>query len=369
MSSPTSVTSLLPSGPPVTGLLSGPSDTDSRRQRLQQIGNYPIQNHADEVPRETTALHAALNGTSYGTMPAVRSRRAVSNGRPSRSLSALSGLPQTRSATFSGLEIPSSPKSLRETFRRRISQRPISAYDAPLANTNTTETDLDVQTNGFRVWYSSFSSIDWLHDTIKDSVRFARLRRGKSIRSRVQLAFDKSIGWIIVTVVGSLTAIVAFLVVRGEQWLFDVKEGYCTTAWWHAQQFCCPQLEEYAPSENSLCPAWRTWSDVFVSWVHSESGNDQVVVQYVMYTIIAVCFPVIFGFGHLTCPQVLLASTSSLLTIYLTASTSFVTRKESGVLSPESDKNGEQNQSSPLQPNRKELYYVCISFAIDIRGV
>jgi len=185
----------------------------------------------------------------------------------------------------------------------------------------------------------------------------------------VQLAFDKSIGWIIVTVVGSLTAIVAFLVVRGEQWLFDVKAGYCTTAWWHAQQFCCPQLEDYAPLENSLCPAWRTWSDVFVSWVHSESGNDQVVVQYVMYTIIAVCFLVIFGFGHLTCPQVLLASTSSLLTIYLTASTSFVTRKESGVLSPESDKNGEQNQSSPLQPNRKELYYVCISFAIDIRGV
>lgn len=273
-----SLTSLTSSG--LSGLLSGPSDTENRRQRLQRIGSCPAQNHADELPHETTALHATLNGTSYGTMPVDRSRRAPRSPRSSSPI---------RSATFSGLEIPSS------TFRRRISQRPISAYDASLviSKANATDTDIDVQTNGLRVWYSSFSSIDWLHDTIKDSVRFARLRRGKSIRSRIRLAFDKSLGWIIVTIVGFFTAIVAFLVVRAEQWLFDVKQGYCTTGWWQARQFCCPPLEEYVPSESGHCPTWRTWSDVFASWTRSESGNVNAVAQYVAYTIIAVCFLVI----------------------------------------------------------------------------
>jgi chloride channel 3/4/5 len=278
-----------------TGLLSGPSDTDYRRQRLQRIGSPITQNHADEIPRETTALHAALNGVNYGTVPIVRSRRAISNAQPTHSLPTPFGSPPMRSATFSGIEIPGSPTSLRETFRRRISQRPISAYDASLVISKAnTDTDLDVKTNGYRVWYSSFSSIDWLHDTIKDSVRFARLRRSKTIRSRVRLAFDKSLGWIIVTVVGFLTAIVAFLVVRAEQWLFDVKQGYCTTTWRHAQEFCCPQLEDYAPLENP-CSAWRTWSDVYASWIHSELEIDKAIAQYVAYTTIAVCSPGIFA--------------------------------------------------------------------------
>ncbi|KAG0706023.1 chloride channel [Suillus ampliporus] len=349
-----SATSLLTSiqSDPPSGLLSGPSDTDYRRQRLQRIGSYtvPTTHQADE---ETTALRTVPSGTSYGTLPTARPRRT--NTRSNRRRTTLQGISLTHSATVSCSDSPPafSPTFLQDTFRRRISQqRPISAYDAPLVNSkaNTTDTDIAVRTNGLRVWYSSFSSIDWLHDAIKDSVRFARLRRGKSIRSRVRLAFDKSLGWIIVTVVGFLTAIVAFLVVRAEQWLFDVKQGYCSTTWWYARQFCCPQPDEYWTLDG-LCPAWRTWSDVFGSWTGSKS--DDGVVQYIAYTIIAV----------------LLASTSSLLTIYLTASTSFVTRKESGVLSPGFDKNYEQNRSNSVQPKRQVRYYAAGSGIPEIKTI
>ncbi|KAK7472833.1 hypothetical protein VKT23_000940 [Stygiomarasmius scandens] len=118
---------------------------------------------------------------------------------------------------------PPSPTSFR-TYSRLTAQRPISAYDAPLADKNdgeqASDSDMDAKINGIRVWYSSFSSIDWLHDAIKDSVRFSRLRRRRtSIRARLRLAFDRSLGWIVVTVVGLLTAVIAFLVVRSEQWL------------------------------------------------------------------------------------------------------------------------------------------------------
>lgn len=342
------------------GLLSAPSDTDYRRQRLQRIGSYSIpvaQNQADD---ETTPLRAATlpNGTGYGTSPSVRPRRAYTQSGfwAAPHQPTLPGVPLTRSVTVTGpdsLSTFSPAFTHRDTLRSRISQqRPISAYDAQLANFNsdTADTGIDVRTNGFRVWYSSFSSIDWLHDAIKDSVRFARLRRGKSIRSRVRLAFDKSLGWIIVTVVGFLTAVAAFLVVRAEQWLFDLKQGYCKTAWWYAQHSCCPLPDE---SLDGHCPAWRTWSDVFASWTGSELGGGESAVQYLTYTIIAV----------------LLASTSSLLTIYLTASTSFVTRKESGVLSPHFDKSGEQNTSSSSQPKRRVIYYAAGSGIPEIKTI
>ncbi|KAG1751594.1 chloride channel [Suillus paluster] len=352
-----SLLALTQSGPS-SALLSGPSDTDYRRQRLQRIGSYTVmpttQNQvADE---ETTALRTVPSRTSYGTLPSVRPRRSTTKSLAHR-IPTLTDTPIVRNASVSDPDSPLafSPTSLRDTFRRRISQqRPISAYDAPLVNSkvNTADGDIDVRINGFRVWYTSFSSIDWLHDAIKDSVRFARLRRGKSIRSRVRLAFDKSLGWIIVTVVGFITAIVAFLVLRAEQWLFDMKQGYCRTTWWHARSFCCPQTDEYGALED-LCPDWRTWSDVFASWTGSKSGGDNSVVQYVAYTIIAV----------------LLASTSSLLTIYLTASTSFVTRKESGVLSPGFDKSDEQNQSNSLQPKRQVLYYAAGSGIPEIKTI
>jgi chloride channel 3/4/5 len=127
----------------------------------------------------------------------------------------------------------------------RYSARPKTMYDEPLRPADGSEiTDSDAKINGIRVWYTSYTSIDWLHDTIKDSLRFSRLRRRrKSLRSRIRLMFDKSLGWFIVTIVGFLSAVVAFLVVRSEQWLFDLKEGYCTTSVWKAKRFCCPHLE------------------------------------------------------------------------------------------------------------------------------
>ncbi|KAK7472832.1 hypothetical protein VKT23_000939 [Stygiomarasmius scandens] len=61
------------------------------------------------------------------------------------------------------------------------------------------------------------------------------------------------------------------------------------------------------PAMDENCPAWKTWADVF-------GGN--AIIEYVSYTVIAL----------------LLAFVSCLLTIYLTNSATFVTRKESGVL-------------------------------------
>jgi hypothetical protein len=58
--------------------------------------------------------------------------------------------------------------------------------------------------------------------------------------------------------------------------------------------------------------------------------------------------------------QLVWAVTSALLTIYLTSSTSFVTRKDSGVLGPLFADDGADTKAAPSQPERKRkvMYYV-----------
>ncbi|KAG8213974.1 chloride channel [Butyriboletus roseoflavus] len=335
-----------------------PSSVDWRRQRLLLIGNGVApgspRHSCDDTgaPDERTLLRSSPGDVSYGSMrPSLGLRSFSTIGR--RNFPPLPNLSIARGA-FSGppTPIPRTPTSVRATLSRRLSQRRISAYDAPLARTkfSNPDDDINVRINGFRVWYSSFSSIDWLHDAIKDSVRFSRLRHRKSLRSRLYLAFDKSLGWIIVTIVGFLTAVVAFLVVRSEQWFFDAKYGYCTTGWWKAMRFCCPGVRDLRSSNEARCPDWVDWSGSLTSWPHPGAIENDYV-EYISYTFIAVLW----------------ATASSLLTIHLTASTSFTTRKDSGVLSPRFSDTDDKHSNSPKK--RQILYYAAGSGIPEIKTI
>lgn len=353
---------------PPNGPLSGPSSVDWRRKRLLHIGSGV----APGVPRQSgdniedsdegTSLRKFFNDGDYGSMRPPLGLRSFSTINH-RNLPPLPRISTSRAAV-SGPPSPiltRSPTSVRATLTRRLSQRRISAYDAPLVRSKFSDPadDINVRINGFRVWYSSFSSIDWLHDAIKDSVRFSRLRRGKSLRSHLRLAFDKSLGWIIVTIVGFLTAVIAFLVVRSEQWFFDAKYGYCATGWWKAMRFCCPNARDSRISGEARCSDWVDWSGALLPWVrHANMENDYV--EYISYTLIAVgtiSMSIDMSLMPFSLHQVIWATAACLLTIYLTASTSFTTRKDSGVLSPQFDNTDDKQSISPLK--RKTLYYVC----------
>ncbi|KAF5385897.1 hypothetical protein D9615_002221 [Tricholomella constricta] len=355
------------------GTPSRPSSTTWRRERLMRIGSSTAVNTVpangapdtpsnlntpDLSPTEHTFLQSG--GASYGTLPASRRRTA----HPTLNLASRRAIPHLPSLNFlrRTTSNPSAPLSagLKDLAFSRLSvQRPISAYDAPLRSKDDSEPDADAKINGIRVWYSSFTSIDWLHDAIKDSVRFSRLRRRKSFRSRVRLVIDKSLGWFVVTIVGFLSAVVAFLVVRSELWLFDTKDGYCRDAWWKAKRFCCPALDDiFTPLEGAgqpiehVCQEWRTWADVFSQ---DQGGAGAEFAEYALYAFIALC----------------LALTSTLLTIYLTNSTTFVTRKESGVLAPDFPGSVTSSKDRPLPAvsKRKVMYYAAGSGIPEIKTI
>lgn len=79
--------------------------------------------------------------------------------------------------------------------------------------------------NGMRVWYSTYTSVDWLHELVKESIRRKKLNRIRGLRGKLKRFWDKSQGWVLVTLIGIFTALMAGLIVSLEMWLFDLKEG------------------------------------------------------------------------------------------------------------------------------------------------
>jgi chloride channel 3/4/5 len=108
-----------------------------------------------------------------------------------------------------------------------------------------------------RVWYDQFTSTDWVHDSIADAYRVKELRSRKDWRGRLYAFFDGAQGWVLVAIIGVITAGFAYFINVTEATIFDYKEGHCTTAWWLSRRKCC--------SGASECPEWYRWSDVLRS--------------------------------------------------------------------------------------------------------
>ncbi|KAK2740077.1 hypothetical protein FQN55_009026 [Onygenales sp. PD_40] len=126
-----------------------------------------------------------------------------------------------------------------------------------------------------RVWYDQFTSTDWVHDSIADGIRLRQLRSRKDIRGRILAWLDGAQGWILVAVIGCLTACVAYFVDVTENAMFDIKEGFCTESWFFSRRRCCLTEED--------CPAWLSWSEILQS-----STIDQQWIDFAAFVFWAV---------------------------------------------------------------------------------
>ncbi|GAA5980042.1 hypothetical protein JCM10908_001509 [Rhodotorula pacifica] len=233
--------------------------------------------------------------------------------------------------------------------------------------------------NGVRSWYDNFTTVDWLHDAVKHSIRLRRVRRLKrtlGLRGQLINLWDGAQGWVLVTLIGFFTACIAFAIIRSEMWLFDLKEGYCERDWRRARRFCCTTTTTTGTpltGEASGCASWRTWGQVW----HDRSGIDRALGAYAVYAVAALT----------------LATLASTLTIYFTASTSVYSSKDSPSLPHAgrfandvqksfygaTDTNGVSSPASPdsdssttptLKPRaRKTLYYAAGSGIPEIKTI
>ncbi len=128
-----------------------------------------------------------------------------------------------------------------------------------------------------RVWYDQFTSTDWVHDSIADAFRLRDLRARRDIRGRVYAWLDGAQGWVLVAVIGCITAIIAYFVNVTETSIFDIKEGLCDEGWYFSRKKCCYGEED--------CSSWRTWGDRL-----RVNGVEKGWIDFIAYAFFVVLF-------------------------------------------------------------------------------
>jgi chloride channel 3/4/5 len=220
-----------------------PTATFRRQFRLNRTSDTDLSRHA---PTERSSLLGHRHGSqSYmsvpATMPGTPGGKPPGNRHHSRNHTQNERLRHSRTGSFS----------------RSFSQRLVNALGSErrVAQENNLAAS---KASGFwhddRVWYDQFTSTDWVHDSIADAYRVKALRSRKDIRGRLAAWFDGAQGWILVAIIGILTAAIAYFVNVTESTLFDWKQGYCTKTWYMSKKQCCDGA--------SICDAWLHWSRV-----------------------------------------------------------------------------------------------------------
>ncbi|KAE8393202.1 chloride channel [Aspergillus alliaceus] len=162
----------------------------------------------------------------------------------------------------------------------RFSRRGSLDVDQAESIAGSTKDGLTASYMDDRTWYDQFTSTDWVHDSIADGARLRQLRARKDLRGRLLAWLDGSQGWVLVAVIGCITAAIAYFVDITEDVVFDMKEGFCTTRWFHSRQECCV--------DNPVCSAWWSWSKIL-----SFSTADNQWTDFGMYVAWVVILSVI----------------------------------------------------------------------------
>jgi chloride channel 3/4/5 len=209
-----------------------------------------MENEADEH----TSLLAARDGVqnSYKSMPATPGRNTLS-----------------RQHSIAGSIRPSRNHSRANSWGLKIAALTGLDRRGPLSALTMGSVFQDD-----RVWYDQFTSTDWVHDSIADGFRVQELRKRKGIKGRLWAWFDSAQGWLLVAIIGCVTACLAYFVDVTESSIFDLKEGYCSTGWYLSRTKCCVGLRK--------CSAWRTWSEIIQP---SGSRMDGVWIDFIAFVL------------------------------------------------------------------------------------
>lgn len=110
--------------------------------------------------------------------------------------------------------------------------------------------------------YEDFTTIDWVQDAAKEqSRRRARRRENAGFferdgalgwRRTLMGLYDAGQAWLVVTIVGVAIGLNAAALNIITEWLSDVKLGYCTTAFYLNEQFCCWGAENGTNSAHEV---------------------------------------------------------------------------------------------------------------------
>ncbi|KAL9002957.1 MAG: hypothetical protein Q9188_004145 [Gyalolechia gomerana] len=152
------------------------------------------------------------------------------------------------------------------TQDRRLSavQREADAESLISTHISKEEQLLSTTSIGERLPYNDYTTIDWLHDLVKDSFRSRSIHAQRGIRGSLGSVFESGQGWVAAALIGILTACVAFCVDVAEATVSDWKLGYCRTNVFSNRENCCTDRHPLNTAKANLgegCPEWHMWTE------------------------------------------------------------------------------------------------------------
>ncbi|KAL9597265.1 MAG: hypothetical protein Q9219_005246 [cf. Caloplaca sp. 3 TL-2023] len=143
-------------------------------------------------------------------------------------------------------------------------QREFDAESAISTHVSKEEQLLSATSVGERLPYNDYTTIDWLHDLVKDSFRSRSIHSQRGIRGTLSSLIESGQGWIAAALIGILTACVAFCVDIAEATVSDWKLGFCSSNILLNRKSCCTDRHPLNINKANLgedCSQWHMWTD------------------------------------------------------------------------------------------------------------
>ncbi|KAJ3186073.1 hypothetical protein HDU85_000988 [Gaertneriomyces sp. JEL0708] len=153
------------------------------------------------------------------------------------------------------------PSRMHPSWRKSfiLSKRKSGVYDEIM--------ERDPNVHGMRVWYEDYTTIDWIHDNVKERVRLRTLRRMPGLKGWIETRVDAMQAWVLLALIGIACGCLASGIQTAYNFLGGLRTGYCTESIWMSKDRCCRKAEDY-------CASWTDWS-------HHNTMHSQL--SYIIY--------------------------------------------------------------------------------------
>ncbi|XP_023601214.1 LOW QUALITY PROTEIN: H(+)/Cl(-) exchange transporter 4 [Myotis lucifugus] len=137
--------------------------------------------------------------------------------------------------------------------------------------------------------YEDFHTIDWLREKSRDTDRHRKItsRSKESVWEFIKGLLDAWSGWVVMLLIGLLAGTLAGVIDLAVDWMTDLKEGICLSAFWYSHEQCCWTSSETTFEDRDKCPLWQKWSELLVN---RSEGASAYILNYLLYVLWALLF-------------------------------------------------------------------------------
>ncbi|CAB1459186.1 unnamed protein product [Pleuronectes platessa] len=137
--------------------------------------------------------------------------------------------------------------------------------------------------------YEDFHTIDWLREKSRDTDRHRKItsKSKESFWELIKSLLDAWSGWVVMLLIGLLSGTLAGVIDLAVDWMTDLKEGVCLSAFWYSHEQCCWTSNETTFEDRDKCPQWQKWAELMTG--HAD-GAGAYLLNYFLYVLWALSF-------------------------------------------------------------------------------